>query len=135
MSKRKSKGLSDTELLVMRGVWLAVERQGSLRTSELVKLINEEFNQKYTYSSIVTYIERLEARGYLKRDTVSNVALLIPLVSREEYAITIIKEECETLFQGDRIAQLHAVLKANGISVEDLARHLGNSGSSTDTDC
>lgn len=123
MAKRENDKLSDVELLIMKGVWLAVEKYGAVRTSELIAIINREFDCTYAYSSISTYIERLEKRGYLKKETISNVAQLIPLVSKGEYARLLIRRDRESLFDNDRMAQLDAVMEVNKITMEELAEH------------
>jgi len=112
MAKRAE--LSKGELIVARAVWRL--REGS------VGLIHEEVCQavEMDYSTVQTYLRRLETKGYLRTQRNGRNKIYSAKVQATQVIRETVCDLVGRLFDGEVVAMVNHLVRDHGLSKEDL---------------
>ena len=107
--------LSKGELYVIRAVWDLDEAT--------VGQIHEWFpkKQKVEYTTVQTYLRRLEAKGYLTTKRLGRYKLYRPKVEKRQVIQETVGHLISRLFDGDALPLMMHLIEDQGISPEDVA--------------
>lgn len=114
--KNFEKRLPDAELEIMKVIW---HNECPISTSEVKRIIDEESSAGKTVQTVQTLLNRLIAKGYIKKDRRGKEYIYTPLVSEKDYVE----------FESDRFLK-----KMHGNSVTNLMRALFDSRNISDED-
>ncbi len=114
--KNFEKRLPDAELEIMKVIW---HNECPISTSEVKRIIDEESPAGKTVQTVQTLLNRLIAKGYIKKDRRGKEYIYTPLVSEKDYVE----------FESDRFLK-----KMHGNSVTNLMRALFDSRNISDED-
>ncbi|NOZ39836.1 MAG: BlaI/MecI/CopY family transcriptional regulator [Planctomycetes bacterium] len=112
MAKRPE--LSKGELTVARAVWRL--REGSVGS------IHEEVSHAVAmdYSTVQTYLRRLEAKGYLRTKREGRNKIYSAKVQATQVIRETVRDLVGRLFDGEVVAMVNHLVRDHGMSKEDL---------------
>ena len=107
--------LSDFEIDVMTVIW----RLGESTAPQVHEAV--ESTKPVTYSTVKTIIDRLEAKGAIKRTrTEGRTIFFEAAVAPSAIQSTLLEKLLNTVFAGDRRPLFSALLQAEELTKEDL---------------
>ena len=109
--------MSDAELQVLKVIW----DNGPKTVREVVELMAGH-GQEWTRSTVITLLQRLEKKGYVKSDKSEHAFVFHPAVSREEVMHMRMQELAGELCNGDALPLVLAFAEQHRFSPADLAR-------------
>lgn len=115
MAKKKTAPLSKGEMVVASALW----RLESATLGEL----HEEVSKSDTmeYSTVQSYIRRLDAKGYVKAKRVGRNNVYTPKIKPEKVIGQTLDQMMKQLFDGQAIPLFRHLIKDRGISDSELA--------------
>lgn len=103
--------VSEAEMKVMEKVW---EKGEMITVLELISMLTEEEKEEmWIYQKVATFLTRLEKKGMLSKMKEGKVLYYYPLISREQYNQSAVKELINTRFEGSLKKFLVSFLKSN----------------------
>ena len=106
--------LSKAELEVARIIWdLGEGTVGSIHEA-----ISAERDMEY--STLQTYVRRLEAKGYIKSQTVGRTKLYRPKVRPKQVIRETVDDLMHVLFDGEPIPMVRHLVNERQLSAEDI---------------
>ncbi len=94
MVKRRL-AVSDTELEVLKVLW----EHGPYTVRDAVAVLREQ-GRTWAYNTVLTLLQRLETKGYVRADKGSLAHVFHPVISREELLRQHLQELAEQLCEG-----------------------------------
>jgi BlaI family transcriptional regulator, penicillinase repressor len=117
MAESERPAMSDAEREVLKVLW----DRGPLAVRDvLVHLTNQ--GQKWTRSTVITLLQRLEKKGYVESDKSQFAFVFRPRVSREDVIATRLNDLAGELCDGDALPLVLAFAERHRFSPEELAR-------------
>jgi predicted transcriptional regulator len=108
-------GLSEAEMEVLKALW--AHGPGTVRR------VNEVLaGRRWAYTTVLTLLQRLEAKGYAAREAAGVAHVFRAAVTREEVLERRLKETADELCDGSAAPLLLALVQGNTFSPEELAR-------------
>ena len=106
--------LGRLELQIMNVVW----DKGNATVPEVKDVISR--GRKPAYSTILTMMRKLEAKGYLSHDVDDRTYVYRPIISRQTVRQGVIGDLLDRLFEGSPSLLLNSLVEQNRISEEEL---------------
>jgi predicted transcriptional regulator len=117
MAKKKKRNseirLGRLELQIMNVVW----DRGKATVHEVKKALS---HRKPAYSTILTMMRKLEAKGYLEHDVDQRTYVYRPTISQKAVRHGIIGDILDRLFDGSASLLLNSLAEQNRISEKEL---------------
>ncbi len=112
MAKRQE--LSKGELTVARAVWRL--REGTVGTihTEVCEIVEMD------YSTVQTYVRRLEAKGYLRVKREGRNKLYSAKIKSSQVIRETVRDLVQRLFDGEVLAMVNHLVRDHELSREDL---------------
>ena len=110
------KTLGELEIEIMNVVWDA----GQATVQDVFEVLYPK--RKLAYTTVMTVLSRLAAKGVLEQDRKTVAYVYRPLVSREEVAVTVMNEVVDRVLGGRLSPLLAAYLKRDGVDAEERQR-------------
>ena len=107
-------GFSDRELDVMSILW----RKGSATVAE----VREELGEDLAYTSVLSALQALEAKGHIRHEKEGKVYRYLAEVPREQAGRTAIGRLLDKVFEGSAASLLAQLVEERGVSAEELER-------------
>ncbi len=116
MAKKKSSEirLGRQELQIMKVVW----ERGKATVHDVKDALSR--GRKPAYSTILTMMRKLEAKGYLEHDVDERTYVYRPTISREAVRHGILGDILDRLFEGSPSLLLNSLVEQNRISEKEL---------------
>lgn len=113
------KNLSDIrlgrlELQIMNVVW----DKGQATVHDVKDVISR--GRKPAYSTILTMMRKLEAKGYLKHDVDDRTYVYRAIISRQTVRQGVLGDLLDRLFEGSPLLLLNSLVEQNRISEEEV---------------
>lgn len=113
------KNLSDIrlgrlELQIMNVVW----DKGQATVHDVKDVISR--GRKPAYSTILTMMRKLEAKGYLKHDVDDRTYVYRAIISRQTVRHGVLGDLLDRLFEGSPLLLLNSLVEQNRISEEEV---------------
>ena len=107
--------LGRLELQIMNVVW----DKGHATVHDVKDTLSR--GRKPAYSTILTMMRKLEAKGYLSHDVDDRTYVYRPTISRKTVRQGIIGDLLDRLFEGSPSLLLNSIVEQNRISEEELS--------------
>lgn len=107
--------LSKTELEIARVVW----RLGTATMGQIFEEVSSERDDDYT--TVQTYIRRLESKGYLESDRQGRAKIYRPKIEARRVIRETVDDFMERLFDGEPLPLMRHLIQDRGISETDVA--------------
>ena len=108
------KELSDAELETLKVLWAS----GPSQVRDVMEALRAE-DREWAYTTTKTILDRLEAKGYARRDRGGSAHVYHPTVTRDELARLRVAELREELFDGAAGALVRALVDG-GLTEDDV---------------
>jgi BlaI family penicillinase repressor len=105
---------TDRELDVMLALWDA----GSGTVAE----VREQLRDDLAYTTVLTVLRTLEAKGYVRHEDEGKAHRYFPTVARAEAGVSGLRRLVDTLFAGSSEALLTQLVNDRGLTRDKLAR-------------
>lgn len=115
MSRPKHPGLTENELEIMKILW----KQSPLKVSEILKFL--ERSPKPAYTSLLTLVQTMEKKGYIKHDKEGKAYAYMPILKQKKYLSSEIKRVVNQLFSGNAGELVLNLVKNEQLSKQDIA--------------
>ena len=105
--------LGRLELQIMNVVWY----RGKATVHDVKNALSR---RKPAYSTILTMMRKLEAKGYLKHEVDGRTYVYLPLISQQAVRQGVLGDVVERLFEGSTSLLLTSLVEQNRISENEL---------------
>jgi BlaI family transcriptional regulator, penicillinase repressor len=112
---RNSQDVTDAELAVLQALW----DQGSATIRQLTDLIYTESSSS-AYATVQKLLERLEAKGCVRRDRAAGVHVFSAAIERDDLIGRRLQAMAETLCGGSLTPLLTHLVRAERLSTREL---------------
>lgn len=109
--------MSDAEQAVLKVLW----EHGRLGVKDVLAKFTEA-GQDWSRSTVITLLQRLEKKGYVRSDKSQHAFVFEPIVSREDEIQSRMKEVAGDLCDGETLPLVLAFAQQHRFSEEELAR-------------
>ena len=116
MARKKSPHLTDAELRLMEVLW----RKGTATVSEVVEGLPNSV--PLAYSTVLTTLRILEAKGYLRHIKDGRAFVYQPLVARGQAQESAVKHLVRHFFEGSPELLMLNLIESSQIDPKELAR-------------
>lgn len=115
--KKFEKRLPDAELEIMKLIW---HNPVPISTKEVMKLVDEQTENKWTQQTLQTLLNRLIAKEYLKKDKRGKEYIYTPIAAEKDY-IEFESERFLRKMHGNSVTGLmRALFDSRKISSDDI---------------
>ena len=94
MPRPRQPGLTENELEVMQVLW----KNSSLKVADIINLLNR--NPKPAYTSMLTLVQSMEKKGYIKHQQLGRAFIYSPILKQEKFLFSEIKRISKRFFGG-----------------------------------
>jgi BlaI family penicillinase repressor len=94
MPRPRQPGLTENELEVMRVLW----KNSPLKIADILNYLKR--NPKPAYTSILTLVQSMEKKGYIKHQQMGKAFIYSPILQQEKFLFSEIKRTAKRLFGG-----------------------------------
>ena len=118
MAKKKDSGikLGRVELQIMNVVW----EKGKATVHDVKDVLGR--GRKPAYSTILTMMRKLEAKGYLEHDVDERTYVYRPTISRKVVRHGILGDILDRLFEGSPSLLLNSLVEQNRVTERELRK-------------
>ena len=118
MAKKKDSGikLGRVELQIMNVVW----EKGKATVHDVKDVLGR--GRKPAYSTILTMMRKLEAKGYLEHDVDERTYVYRPTISRKVVRNGILGDILDRLFEGSPSLLLNSLVEQNRLTEKELRK-------------
>ena len=109
--------LSETELEVLKTLW----DRGAGTVREINELLGQR-GRSWAYTTALTMLARLEAKGYVASDKSGLAHIFRPLVSREQLLSQRLDTLAAELCEGTATPLVHALVQGQRFTAEEIAK-------------
>jgi predicted transcriptional regulator len=114
---RKREELSDTEQEVLKTLW----ELGSGTVREIHEALERD-GRRRAYTTVLTFLFRLEAKGYATSDKTGLAHVFRPIVTREMLLSQRLTRLVDEVCEGTATPLVHALVRGRTFSKDDIAR-------------
>ena len=109
--------LGEAELQVLRALWDG----GPATVRDVLNLLHER-GRKVAYTTVLTFLTRLEQKGFVKSDKSGQAYIYKSTVSRNQVTRSRLKVVMEQLFDGEAAPLVLQLMKTEKFSPEEIAQ-------------
>ena len=114
--EEERQNLTTCETLIMKVIW---DHEADLTIQELLEAINDQYEKDYKRTTVVNFLVRLTAKGFVKNYHKGRQAFVHPLISEEDYKSDLIKEQTDFWFKGEASDLLASLCRVQKLSKEE----------------
>ena len=118
--KARSPSISDTEMAVLQVLW----ERGPGTVREIDAVLRRR-GRRWAYTTVLTLLQRLEAKGYVQSDKRAMAHVFRPRVTRERLLLRRLKDLARQLTDGLAAPLVLALVKEHELSPEDIEQLRG----------
>lgn len=108
--------LSDTELEVLKVLW----ELGAGTVRQINEVLRER-KRRWAYTTVLTLLTRLQAKGYITSDKSELAHVFRPSVSREKLLRQRLSHLADNLCEGTALPLVHALVEGQRFTAEEIA--------------
>lgn len=94
MPRPRQPGLTENEFEVMQVLWA----QAPLKVSDILNCLQR--TPKPAYTSLLTLVQTMEKKGYIKHQKVGKAFSYLPILQQKKFLISEVKRIAKRLFDG-----------------------------------
>jgi predicted transcriptional regulator len=114
---KKREELSDAEQEVLKTLW----ELGSGTVREVCEALDRD-GRRRVYTTVLTFLARLEAKGYVASDKQGLAHVFSPIVSREALLSQRLARLVDEVCEGTATPLVHALVRGRQFSSDDIAQ-------------
>jgi predicted transcriptional regulator len=111
--------ISGCETLIMKIVW---DSEKDISTPELTDALRIRYGKEYARTTVVTFLQRLADKGFVKTYRKGRVAYVHPLKTEKEYTAKFLNEAEDFWFEGDTSHLMAALCDTKKLSKDEIGR-------------
>jgi predicted transcriptional regulator len=111
--------ISGCETLIMKIVW---DSEKDISTPELTDALRIRYGKEYARTTVVTFLQRLADKGFVKTYRKGRVAYVHPLKTEKEYTSKFLNEAEDFWFEGDTSHLMAALCDTKKLSKDEIGR-------------
>jgi BlaI family transcriptional regulator, penicillinase repressor len=108
--------LGRLELQIMNVVW----EKGEATVHDVKETLSK--GRKPAYSTILTMMRKIEAKGYLEHDVKNRTFVYRPAISRDAVRHSVLGDILDRLFEGSPFLLMNSLVEQKGVSKEELSQ-------------
>jgi BlaI family transcriptional regulator, penicillinase repressor len=108
--------LGRLELQIMNVVW----ERGKATVHDVKEALGK--GRKPAYSTILTMMRKIEAKGYLEHDVESRTFIYRPAISQKDVRRSVLGDILDRLFEGSPFLLMNSLVEQKDIGKEELAQ-------------
>lgn len=116
MARPSSEHPTELELVILKVLW----QESPLPVRDVRARLESQAGRSLAHSSVITMLNIMHGKGYLKRRKSGNSFLFSPKVERQSVAGGLIGDVLARMFDGDSSAMVMNLLDTADIDAEDL---------------
>jgi len=109
--------VSDTELDVLKALW----EQGPITVREANAVLRQR-GRRWAYTTVLTLLQRLEAKGYVRSDKSETAHVFEASVSRDKLLKLRLRELADDLCKGTATPLVLALVEGHRFTTEEIAQ-------------
>ena len=110
---------------VERCVRIWRDQKGDISVPELIDLIQERYNRDYKRTTVVTFLTRLNGKGFISSHRAGRISYIHAEKSEEEYKAKLSAREVNFWFDGKPAEFIAALSNNQSLSKEDIKQIRG----------
>ena len=110
-------GLSEAEREVLKALW----GHGAATVRQLNGVLGGR-GRSWAYTTVLTLLQRLQAKGYVASDASGSAHVFRAVVSRDELLDQRLRDTADELCDGAAVPLVLALVQGNQFTAEELAR-------------
>ena len=114
--------LSACEAMIMKVIW---DQKGDISVPELIDLIQERYKRDYKRTTVVTFLTRLNGKGFISSHRAGRISYIHAEKSEEEYKAKLSAREVNFWFDGKPAEFIAALSNNQSLSKEDIKQIRG----------
>ena len=115
--------LSACEAMIMKVIW---DQKGDISVPELIDLIQERYKRDYKRTTVVTFLTRLNGKGFISSRRAGRISYIHAEKSEEEYKAKLSAREVNFWFDGKLLPSSSQHFSNNqSLSKEDIKQIRG----------
>lgn len=114
--------LSACEAMIMKVIW---DQKGDISVPELIDLIQERYKRDYKRTTVVTFLTRLNGKGFISSRRAGRISYIHAEKSEEEYKAKLSAREVNFWFDGKPAEFIAALSNNQSLSKEDIKQIRG----------
>jgi BlaI family transcriptional regulator, penicillinase repressor len=115
MPRPRQPGLTENELEVMQVLW----KQAPLKIADILDSLRR--TPKPAYTSLLTLVQTMEKKGYLKHQKQGKAFVYLPLLQQKKFLISEVKRVAKRLFGGSPGALVLNLVENEHLSDAEMA--------------
>ena len=114
--------LSACEAMIMKVIW---DQKGDISVPQLIDLIQERYKRDYKRTTVVTFLTRLNGKGFISSHRAGRISYIHAEKSEEEYKAKLSAREVNFWFDGKPAEFIAALSNNQSLSKEDIKQIRG----------
>ena len=114
--KEEEQFLSEGEALIMKVIWKQSE---DITISELVDILNLDYEKDYKRSTVVTFLNRMVGKGFIRIWHKGRLAYIHALRTKEDYQHQLLEKQRDFWYDGSSSEMVASLIRSRQISEED----------------
>jgi predicted transcriptional regulator len=111
--------ISGCETMIMKIVW---DSETDISTPELIDALRIRYGKNYARTTVVTFLQRLAEKGFVKTYRKGRVAYVQPLKTEKEYTNKFLSEAETFWFDGDSSHLMAALCDTKKLTKDEIGR-------------
>ncbi|MBO5259664.1 MAG: BlaI/MecI/CopY family transcriptional regulator [Agathobacter sp.] len=110
---------SNAERVIMKVIW---DAPGEISMKQLEDELREKYHKTYARTTIVTFLQRLQGKGYIRQGKKGRYAYIVAVKSEKEFKESMLLEIMDFWFEGDLVKMFAFLIKQEMFTKEERAR-------------
>lgn len=111
--------LSACEAMIMKVIW---DQKGDVSVPDLINLIQERYQKDYKRTTVVTFLSRLAAKGFISSHRAGRISYIHAEKSEDDYTAKLSARDVDFWFDGKASNFIAALSSCQSLSKEDIAQ-------------
>lgn len=107
---------TNSEMILMKVIW---DAEGEISMKYLADELREKYGRDYARTTIVTFLSRLEAKGFIHQERRGRYAYITAVKSEKEFQESMLLDIMNLWFDGDLVSMFEFIVKQDTFTKED----------------
>jgi predicted transcriptional regulator len=115
MAEERRPAISETELDILKALW-----EHGPTTVRAINSVLRRSGRRWAYTTVLTLLSRLEAKGYVTSDKSGLAHVFRPAVSRDKLLRQRLKDLANQLCEGTSTPLMHALVEGHRFTPQEI---------------
>lgn len=116
MARPRTSGYTDNELLIMKALW----EEAPLSIASILERLPRK--PKPAYTSVLTVVQAMEKKGYVRHKQVGKAYLYEPTLKKSDFEKTEVAKAAKRIFNADPMGLAINLVKNEHLSKDELRK-------------